>query len=92
MDNEKDNYEGLREKLNNNEVWPLRYMFKFIVPNADGKVDLVKSYLPKEGKISFKHTASLKFVSITCLVNMNSADEIIEITKKANAVAGVITL
>lgn len=88
----KDSYESLKEKLSNNEVWPLRYMFKFIVPNSEGKVDLVKSYMPANGKVTFKHTSSLKFVSITCVAEMNSAEEIIEITRKANSVSGVIPL
>lgn len=85
-------YNNLREKLLENKKWPLVYMFKFIVPNTDDKVNMVKSKLPKNGKLSFKHTKSLKHVSITCLASMNSADEIVDITIDISTVDGVMVL
>lgn len=74
------------------ETWPLKYMFKFITPNEDGKVDLVKALLPNEGKITFKHTTNLKHVSVTCVALMESADRIVEITEKVDEIEGVIVL
>lgn len=85
-------YNSLREKLLENKKWPLLYMFKFIVPNTEHKVDLVKDLLPKKGKLSFRHTKNLKHVSITCLVNMDSADSIIDITAAASKIEGVMVL
>ncbi len=85
-------YQSLLAKLKENKRWPLLYMFKFIVPNEDGKVDQVKALLPKHGTISFKHTKNLKFVSITCKVSMKSAESIVDITAKANKIEGLIAL
>lgn len=87
-----NNYEQLKSKLNENKVWPLRYMFKFIVPNKDGNVDKVKSLMPLGGKISYKHTESLKFVSVTCVAEMESADAIIFITQKVLEIEGAMAL
>jgi len=67
-------------------------MFKFISPNRDGKVDKIKALLPENGKITFKHTANLKHVSVTCVALMDSADQIIEITEKVDKIEGVIVL
>ena len=67
-------------------------MFKFIVPNGEGKVDQVKALLPKEGKVTFKHTANLKHVSVTCVALMESADRIVEITEKVDEIEGGIVL
>jgi len=67
-------------------------MFKFIIPNEEGKVDKVKNMLPKHGQISFKHTKNLKFVSITCKASMKSAEDIVEITSKVSEIEGIITL
>ena len=70
----------------------MKYMFKFISPNRDGKVDMIKALLPKSGTMTFKHTSNLRYVSITCVALMNSADEIIEITEKVDEIEGVIVL
>lgn len=74
------------------ESWPLKYMFKFITPNKSGNVEKIKALLPENGELSFKHTASLKHVSITCVALMENADQIIEITEKVDAIDGVIVL
>ena len=87
-----DKYKNLRYRLMETENWPLKYMFKFIIPNEKGKVDQVKALLPKEGKVTFKHTANLKHVSVTSVALMESADQIIEITEKVDKIEGVIVL
>lgn len=88
--NEK--YLKLKELLEENKTWPLRYMFKFIIPNSDGKVDIAKALMPKDSKLNFKHTASLKYVSMTCVTNMKSSDAIIALTKKLEDIEGVVSL
>jgi neutral trehalase len=85
-------YKKLLEKLKENKKWPLLYMFKFIVPNEEGKVEEVKALLPKHGTLSFKHTKNLKFVSITCKASMKSAESIVDVTAKVNNIEGVISL
>jgi len=74
------------------EDWPLKYMFKFITPNQDGKVDQIKALLPDHGDISFKHTSNLKHVAITCVAVMDNADQIINVTEKVDEIEGVIIL
>ena len=88
----KQNYEKLKELLAENKQWPLLYMFKFIVPNSEGKVQAVVDLLPKHGTVSYKHTKNLKYVSITCKVSMKSAEAIIELSDKATSVEGVMAL
>ncbi|WP_167616017.1 DUF493 family protein [Maribellus sediminis] len=87
-----DKYKNLRYRLMENNNWPLKYMFKFITPNHDGKVDQIKALLPNSGKTTFKHTSNLKHVSVTCIALMDSADQIVEITEKADKIEGVIVL
>lgn len=72
--------------------WPQPYMFKFIVPNHGGKVDQVTQILPESGKISFKHTPNLKYVSVTCVAIMHSGNQVVDITSKATAIDGVMAL
>ena len=88
-----DKFRNLRYRLmETEEKWPVKYMFKFISPNEDGKVDAVKALLPDHGALSFRHTSSLKYVSITCVAMMKSADEIVEITEKVDQIDGIIVL
>ncbi|WP_372948461.1 DUF493 family protein [Mariniphaga sp.] len=87
-----DKFRNLRYRLMENRSWPIKYMFKFISPNRDGKVDKIKALLPENGIMTFKHTSNLKHVSITCIALMDSADQIIEITEKVDKIEGVIVL
>lgn len=87
-----EDFKGLREKLLENKHWPIHYMFKFIVPNKDGKVEQITSLLPADGELSFKHTKNLKFVSVTCVAYMDSADEIVHILHKASLIEDVLSL
>ncbi|MDX8337556.1 DUF493 family protein [Draconibacterium sp. IB214405] len=88
----RDKYKNLRYRLMETERWPLKYMFKFITPNEEGKVDQIKSILPEHGETTFRHTANLKHVSVTCVALMDSADQIVEITEKVDKIEGVIVL
>ena len=85
-------YYRLKGILEQNKKWPLSYMFKFIVPNKEGKVEKVINVFPKDAKKSFKYTSSLKYVSVTCVLEMHNAEEIIAITEAAMAVPGVMML
>ncbi|WP_430810370.1 MULTISPECIES: DUF493 family protein [unclassified Carboxylicivirga] len=85
-------YEKLKALLTENKKWPLLYMFKFIAPNQDGKVQDVVDLLPKHGTVTYKHTKNLKYVSVTCKASMKSADAIIEVTSKISEIKGVISL
>ncbi|TLX71548.1 DUF493 family protein [Labilibacter sediminis] len=85
-------YKQLLEKLKENKKWPQLYMFKFIAPNEDDKVKQVVSLLPKKGKVSYKHTKNLKFVSITCTASMPNAQSIVDITSKINQIEGIMSL
>ncbi len=86
------NLEKLRYRLLESPEWPIKYMFKFIVPNSDNRVNKVVDLLPKDNPPTFKHTPNLKYVSITSISLMPSADSIVDITKKVCEIPGVIPL
>ena len=85
-------YSKLRRLLADNEEWPLLYMFKFIVPNQHGKVDKVVALLPENGEVSFNHTKSMRYVSVTCKAVMDNPDDIVLVTQEATAIEGVFAL
>ncbi|MDA3853449.1 MAG: hypothetical protein PF444_04320 [Bacteroidales bacterium] len=88
----EEKYTKLKELLDDNKKWPLRYMFKVIIPNNGNKVDLAKALMPKGSQLKFKHTPSLKYVSMTCVTTMKSSNAIIALTQKLEGIDGVISL
>ncbi|MFT3738620.1 MAG: hypothetical protein QM786_07660 [Breznakibacter sp.] len=86
------NIPHLSELLSKNKKWPLQYMFKFIVPNIGNNVQTVVGLLPNHGTISYNHTPNLRYVSVTCVASMPSADSIVDITNQVTAINGVMAL
>jgi len=89
IDMSTDNFEGFRQKLEANHLWPSLYMFKFIVP-SDMEKDVTLLF-PKN-KVTLKSSKTGKYVSLTAEVMIGSTDQIIEIYKKAHNIEGLIAL
>lgn len=82
----------LLKLLEENKEWPLRYIFKFIVPNDQAIIEEVKRELPKSESLTVKLSKNGKYAGITCIAFMVSAKQIIDITTKVNSIKGVLTL
>lgn len=82
----------LLKLLEENTEWPLRYMFKFVVPNDDVTIEKVKRELPNSERLTVKLSKNGKYAAITCIAFMLSAKQIIDITTKVNSIKGVLTL
>lgn len=82
----------LRDLLEQTDKWPLRYMFKFIVPNNNSKVDSVVALMPQGGRTSFNCSKDLHYVSVTHVADMHSADDIVAVVRSATSINGVISL
>ena len=87
MDEER--IRSFREKLDQQHAWPSLYMFKFIVPS--GKEGQVKELFPLHNT-SERASKQGNYTSVTVQMMMPSADEVIEIYKKAAAIEGLIAL
>lgn len=84
--------EQLRLRLIETQSWPLRYMFKFIVPNRDGRVERVVACLPPNGNTTYKTSRDLHYVAVSHIAIMPTADSIIDVIAQATTVEGVIAL
>ena len=47
----KEFYERLRTELNNSNTWPAEYLFKFIVPTDQEKIDKVENAFNSMGAV-----------------------------------------
>ena len=86
-------YNRLREELNNNTDWPVRYMYKFIIPNDERKIEDVERAF--EGKDAEKHRSfskNGKYVSLTFVVEEADAESILNQYRKMENIEGLIAL
>ncbi len=86
-------YERLKEELDNANVWPAEYLYKFIVPTEDGNVEAVENAFNDMGAV-IKTTKSknAKFTSISVNVRMNSSQSIIDKYLEVSTIPGIISL
>ncbi|MFT6716770.1 MAG: putative lipoic acid-binding regulatory protein [Saprospiraceae bacterium] len=84
-----DNYASLKEKLDEECTFPMKYMYKFIVPK-----DKVQEVLPhfETAEISTKRSKTGKYVSVSALVMAFSSDDIISKYKSMGNIEGMISL
>lgn len=87
-------YARLKEELNNStKKWPLEYLYKFIVPNQQEKVDAIEALFDGMGAvISNNVSKNGNYKSVSVNVVMKNADAIIEKYKQVSSVEGVISL
>ncbi len=90
MDQEK--YNKMRQELLESTVWPAVYMFKFIVPNSDDKVEAVKLLFPAGTDFQFKTSKDIRYIGITIKIQMESPEKVLEIYGKASHIEGIIAL
>ncbi len=93
MGKQEEFYEKLKISLEETTVFPTKYMYKFIIPSDKEKLSIIEKIFDYSGAvINTKPSKTGKYNSITVLVNMKSADEIIAKYMEVSVVEGVISL
>src|SRR5690554_1375935 len=86
-------YNSLRKKLSNDRLWPSNYLYKFIVPSDEEKVEQIVAVFNGMGaEITNRVSSKGNFSSVSVHVKMNSADAVIEKYQEVAVVEGVISL
>jgi len=88
----EEDLEKLRLKLLETTSFPTVYMFKLIVPSENRTIALVENLFEAGTDILTKESRKGKYTSITAKQVVISAEEIIEVYKKASAIKGVMML
>jgi len=93
MSKESDFYKKLKLSLEETTTFPTDYMYKFIIPTSDEKFASIENIFNNLGAvINSKPSKTGKYTSLTILVRMKTADDIIVKYKKVSNVEGVISL
>jgi putative lipoic acid-binding regulatory protein len=90
--NKNEKYDNLRNLLNQENNWPIIYMFKFIIPANNHKIALVQSKFSDEATITQKESSNGKYISITVKEVMLNAESIIEKYKEMDGIEGLMML
>jgi len=86
-------YIRLREELNNTSEWPTEYLYKFIVPTSQKKIEDVENAFDNIGAvIKTKQSKNAKYTSISINVMMESPEHVIEKYIEVSSVEGIISL
>lgn len=86
-------YDRLRIELDNTNIWPAEYLFKFIVPSENDNVTVVENAFNCIGAIIVtKKSKTGKFTSISVDVQMQSAQHIIDKYLEVSLIEGIISL
>ena len=91
--NTNEFYERLRTELNNSNTWPAEYLFKFIVPTDQEKIEIVKNAFNNMGSVIVtKHSKTGKYTSVSIDVQMKNAQKIIDKYLELSTIKGIISL
>jgi len=94
MDNKTEEfYRRLTEELAGSADWPALYLFKFIVPSDDQKIQTVENAFNNMGAvIETSKSKTGKYTSVSVNVKMQGPEAIVEKYKQLSVIEGIISL
>lgn len=88
-----DFYDRMKILLDDANVFPTKYLFKFIVPNdANNIVDVMDCFNGSDAVFTTKESKSGKLTSISIMVTMPSSESIIDVYKRVSTIERIISL
>jgi putative lipoic acid-binding regulatory protein len=86
-------YTKLKVQLEDTTKFPTDYMYKFIVPSDENQVKEVEGLFNNKGAdIKTKSSKTGKYISLSIVLKIESANKVIEYYKKVEKIKGIISL
>lgn len=85
-------FDGLKQKLENQGNWPQVYLFKFIIPSDNQKLAQVEALFGPEAQVTLNQSRTGKFISVSAKEMMVSPEEVIQRYKRSVSIDGLISL
>jgi uncharacterized protein len=93
MSDKSSFYKKLKVQLEDTTKFPADYLYKFIVPSDGEQTSEIQSVFDNKGAvIKTKKSKTGKYVSVSIVLKLNNADEIISYYKKVEHIKGIISL
>ncbi|NQX82676.1 MAG: DUF493 family protein [Flavobacteriaceae bacterium] len=90
---ENNSFDSLREKLEESNKYPCRYMFKYVMP-ADGEQEgqLKEIFKDLKTTTTVGKSKTGKYKSITIVMTVENTDQIIDKYLKVENIKGLVSL
>jgi uncharacterized protein len=88
----EDFYTNLHHRLKATTSWPTVYMFKFILPNDNRKMALIRQIFEQDSRFFEKTSSNGNYISVTVKIVMLTPDEVISRYRQVAEIEGVIML
>jgi uncharacterized protein len=85
-------YTNLHARLKANTSWPSVYMFKFILPNDNRKMALLRQIFEQDSRFFEKTSNKGNYISVTVKIVMLNPDEVISRYRQVAEIEGVMML
>ncbi len=82
----------LRMQLDKMHKWPDVYLYKFVLPKDQTKIDQLLSNFTEKADVSVRESAKGNYVSVTIKEVMFSTDAVVERYKSISAIEGLMSL
>ena len=93
MSKKTEFYDKLKVTLKEETKFPTKYLFKFIVPTSEDRIQQIENIFNDGGAVINKNVSKTgKFTSVSIHVVMKTADAIIDKYLQAEKVEGIISL
>ena len=86
-------YVRLKEELSSTSLWPSEYLYKFIVPTDQNKINEIENAFNNMGAvIKTSESKTGKYTSVSVDVRMKNPDAVIEKYLQVSNIEGIISL
>ena len=93
MADKNEFYSNLKNQLEDTTKFPSDYLYKFIVPRDANQEQEVQNLFNNKGAvITTKNSKTGKYVSISIVLKLKNAEEVISYYKKVENIKGIISL
>lgn len=91
--NKEEFYKKLKGQLDDTTHFPADYLYKFIVPTDGNQEKEVEDLFDNSGAvITTKKSKTGKYISVSIVIKLDSADEVIAYYRRAEKIKGIISL
>lgn len=90
--NPEEFYADLEKKLLDQHTFPTVYMFKFIVPNDEVRVNQVKALFSANAAMTTRMSKNGKYMSFTVKVKVKEVKQVISTYQEAAKISGIVSL
>lgn len=93
QENQEEFYKKFKERLEDTTEFPSNYTFKFIVPSDNKRIaEVQRLFDGSRPQFQMKESKTGKYTSVTAVVYVLDADQVIHYYKEASAIEDVYML